>query len=110
MIFRYHELRDYVCEDFMRFCSMGFSAEQILPAVLDDYMHGEDFSTAENVCIHLFVALNCVEEGMELHGIAEKLAPILTEDSINMTRLLLGEDGTAFLKDLERFRSMTAKV
>ena len=101
MIFRYRELKAYVREDFERFCGMGFDAEQILPAILDEYRYGEDFSMAENMCIHLFVALNCGEKGMEVYGIAEKLRAVLTGASIREVRPALGEDEAEFLEDLE---------
>ncbi|WP_297870932.1 hypothetical protein [uncultured Oscillibacter sp.] len=47
MVFRYAGLKEYVREDFERFYRMGFREEEIVPAVLDEYRHGEDFSVTE---------------------------------------------------------------
>ena len=44
MIFKYEELKECVGEDFVRFYKMGFNEEQIFPAVLNEYEHGEEFS------------------------------------------------------------------
>lgn len=41
------ELREAVEEDFIRFYAMGFTPEQILPAVLDEYRHREGFCEEE---------------------------------------------------------------
>lgn len=63
MIFEYDELKESVTEDFDRFYQMGFSETQILPAVLNEYQHGEDFCPAEHICIHIFLALNYRKTG-----------------------------------------------
>lgn len=110
MIFRYDELKRYVREDFERFCKMGFSGEQILSAVLDEYRYGEQFSLTENVCIHLLAALDCGEKGMELRGTAKELRAVLKDASIREVLSALGEEGAEFLEDLELAESLMARM
>ena len=73
MIFGYDELKESVTEDFERFYEMGFNEKQIFPAILNEYEHGKDFCYLENVCIHIFIALNYAEKGMDYDEILRKL-------------------------------------
>lgn len=61
MIFEYDELKECVTKDFERFYDMGFDEKQIFPAVLNEYEHGEDYCQLENICVHIFLALNYLE-------------------------------------------------
>ena len=51
MTFSSQEIKEYVREDFERFIQMGFTKEQIFPAVLNEYEHAEDYSKEEEQCI-----------------------------------------------------------
>ena len=62
MIFEYEELKECVKEDFERFYEMGFNEKQILPAVLNEYEHGEDFCLVEDICIHVLLGLKYSEK------------------------------------------------
>ena len=57
MIFDYNELKENVEEDFNRFFRVDFDDKQIYSAVLNEYKYGDDFSFAENICIHFDLAL-----------------------------------------------------
>lgn len=81
MIFEYEELQEAVQEDFERFLQMGFDASQILPAVLCEYEHGEDFCREENLLIHIFLAQNYERQGLETRSIVEKLRQMLAEET-----------------------------
>ncbi len=43
MIYQYNELKQYIKEDFdMFYNQMKFNEKQIYPAVLDEYIHGNE--------------------------------------------------------------------
>lgn len=60
------ELQEAVAEDFARFCAMGFTAGQILPAVLEEYRHGEGFGEEERTWILRLLAALYRERGLPL--------------------------------------------
>lgn len=78
---------------------MGFSETQILPAVLDEYRHGEDFCLTENVCIHLFLALNYAQNGLNFSAIAEELHHFITEEAKQEIRAALGDETIKYAAD-----------
>lgn len=100
MIFEYDELREYVKEDFERFYKMGFNETQILPAVLNEYKHAEDFCQLENICIHVFLTLQYAEKNMDFSKIVEHLKQLVTEEVQKEVRVELGKDYTKFSEDL----------
>ena len=73
MIFEYDELKECVTEDFERFYDMGFNAKQIFPAILKEYEHGEDYCQLENICVHIFIALNYLERGIKFDELTAEL-------------------------------------
>ena len=77
MIFEYDELKECVTKDFERFYDMGFDEKQIFPAVLNEYEHGEDYCQLENICVHIFLALNYLERGIKFDDIVEKLDALM---------------------------------
>lgn len=101
MIFQYDELKEYVREDFERFYQMGFQEEELFPAVLDEYQHGEAFSSTENICIHLFLAQNHAEKGLHAGMIVENLKQLLTEETDCEVRAALGNAYEIYLADLK---------
>lgn len=100
MIFEYDELKQSVTEDFERFYQMGFSETQIFPAVLDEYKYGEDFCTAENICIHIFLALNYAKNGLNFEIITGKLHHFITGESEQEVRAALGKESIKYAADL----------
>lgn len=100
MIFEYDELKEYVTEDFERFYEMGFNEKQIFSAVLNEYEHGEDFGQVENICIHIFVALNYVEKGMNYDDILKKLGILMDKGVENKIKESLENDYTKFIADI----------
>ena len=100
MIFEYDELKQSVTEDFERFHQMGFSETQIFPAVLDEYKHGEDFCPAENVCIHLFLALIYAKNGLNFRAITKELHNFITEESEQEVWAALGRESIKYSEDL----------
>lgn len=100
MIFKYDELKESVTEDFDRFYQMGFSEAQIFPAVLDEYKYGENFCLVENVCIHIFLALNYAKNGLNFKIITEELHHFITEESEQEIRATLGNESTKYVADL----------
>ena len=105
LIFEYEELRECVEEDFGRFFKMGFNAEQIYPAVLNEYEHGEDYSLVEEVCIHVFLSLLYVENKMDSNVIHRKLDDLLTDNAIKELQNALGEGYLKFENDLNRVKN-----
>lgn len=103
MIFRYDELKECVEEDFERFYKLGFNEKQILPAVLNEYEHGEGFCIAESACIHIFLALIYNEKEWNCHSLIEKLKQILNEESENTVQAELGDEYIKFVMDLNMF-------
>lgn len=100
MIFEYDELKECVDEDFGRFYQMGFNEKQIFPAVLNEYEHGEGFCQEENICIHIFLALNYVENNFNYNEIIEKLKQLLTKEHEKKMKAELGNEYTKFVKHL----------
>ena len=64
MIFKYQELKECVKEDFERFYEMGFTGEQIFPAILNEYEYGEDFCLVEEICIYVLLRLNYIKKNL----------------------------------------------
>lgn len=83
MIFSYEELREAVEADFGRFCAMGFDAEQILPAVLDEYRYGEGFCEEERLEILRLLAVLYQGRGLPL---PEALLKFRRKPCINVLR------------------------
>lgn len=102
MIFKYDELREYVAEDFERFYKLGFSDEQIYPAILNEYEHGEGFYDVENICIHIFTALNYKEKGLNYNKIVGKIKQLLCEGLKNKIEADLRDEYSKFLVDLNK--------
>lgn len=102
MVFRYTGLKEYVREDFERFYRMGFREEEIVPAVLDEYRHGEDFSVTEEICIHIFLAMNCAEKGFDPGGIVRRLKGLLTVEALEAARDALGPEYAELTRDLNK--------
>lgn len=100
MTFRYDELKEYVREDFERFCNMGFTEKQILPAVLTEYAHGQDFSATENICIHIFLVSNYREKGFMAEPIISKIKQLLSEKSYSGILSELGAESEKCIADL----------
>lgn len=101
MIFEYDELKEAVTEDFEQFYQMGFSETQIFPAVLDEYKHGQDFCLTENVCIHIFLALNYAENGLNFHTIVEELHNFITEEVMQEIQVTLGDEAEKYNADFK---------
>lgn len=68
MIFPPEELREAVEEDFARFDRMGFTPEQLLPAVLEEYRHGAGFDEEERAWILRFLRELYRQRGLPLPG------------------------------------------
>ena len=105
MIFAYDELKEYIKEDFKQFCEMGFNEEQIFPAVLEEYQHGEDFCQVENICIHIFLILNYAEKKWNYNKIIDALKKLMTETVENEVMLALGNEYTKYIADLDNIRN-----
>ena len=93
MIFEYEELKECVQEDFERFYEMGFNEKQILPAVLNEYEHGEDFCLVEDICIHVLLGLKYSEK------------KINNSETENEIKTELGAEYTKFITDLNSVRN-----
>ena len=102
MIFSYHELKEYVQEDFDRFYQMGLNERQILPAVLNEYEHGEDFSRTENLCIHVCLALNYRKSNLNSDEITEKLKRLLADSSHGELLFSQETDASQYAADFEQ--------
>lgn len=100
MVFEYDELKESIAEDFDRFYQMGFSETQIFPAILNEYKYGEDFCPAENICIHIFLALNYAKNGLNFGPIIKKLNRLITEESEREIRAALGNEAIKYIADL----------
>ena len=100
MIFAYDMLKESVTEDFERFYQMGFSETQIFPAVLNEYKYGEDFCLTENICIHIFLALNYAKNGLNFSSIMEGIHHLSTEDAKQEVRATLGNESIKYAADL----------
>ena len=101
MVFTYKELKEYVRGDFERFYEMGFQEEQIFLAVLDEYKYGKDFCPIENLCIHIFLALNYLRKGLNTDVVAEHLRRLLTEVSEYLIKSDLGNEYPNYIPDLK---------
>lgn len=100
MIFGYDELKECVEEDFERFYNMGFNEKQIFPAVINEYEHGEDFCQVENICIHIFLALNYMEKKINYDEIVKELNQLIDEKVENEVKIELGNEYSKFIRDL----------
>ena len=110
MIFKYDELKECVEEDFERFYKMGFNENQILPAVLNEYEHGEDFGFVENVCIHVFLVLFYREKNLKYSQIIDRLNQLMNEQDENELKIELGNEYTEFATDLSIIRTITSNI
>lgn len=105
MIFKYEELKECVGEDFVRFYKMGFNEEQIFPAVLNEYEHGEDFCLAENICIHVCLALFYAEKNLNSNVIIEKLNQLMTKEVESEIKVELGNEYLKFVTDWNKSKN-----
>ncbi len=105
MIFEYEELKECVEEDFERFYKMGFNENQICPAVLNEYEHGEDFCFVENVCIHVFLILLYTEKNMNCNQIIDRLNQLMNDEEENELKVELGNEYSKFITDLSIVRN-----
>lgn len=105
MIFEYEELKECVEQDFERFFRMGFNENQIFPAVLDEYEHGEDFCLVENICIHVLLALHYSKNNLSYEIINEKIIQLLDKEVENEVKVELGNEYIKFITDLNNVRS-----
>ena len=101
MVFMYEELKEYVREDFERFYALGFQEEQILPSVLDEYKYGKDFCSTENLCIHIFLALNYLQRGLNTDVVAGHLRRLLAEESEHLVKSDLRDEYPNYMTDLK---------
>lgn len=104
MIFEYDELKEYVTEDFERFFDMGFNEKQIFPAILNEYEHGEDYCQLENICVHIFIALNYLEKGMKFDEIVERLDTLMKTETEENIKEELGTPYVKFVADISRIK------
>ena len=100
MIFEYEELKECVEEDFERFYKMGFNENQIFPAVLNEYEHGENFGFAENICIHVFLILFYTEKNLNYEQIVDRLNQLMSEVEESEIKVELGNGYSKFITDL----------
>lgn len=105
MIFEYEELKECVEEDFERFYKMDFDENQILPAVLNEYEHGEDFGLVENICIHLFLILFYKEKNLNCKQIIDRLNQLMSEEEEREIKVELGNEYSKFITDLSIVRN-----
>ena len=104
MIFEYDELKECVTKDFERFYDMGFDEKQIFPAVLNEYEHGEDYCQLENICVHIFLALNYLERGIKFEDIVEKLDALMANETEEAIKDELGNQYTKFVADILKIK------
>ena len=109
MLFSYEELKSYVEEDAVRFRQMGFEEAQILPAVLEEYRHGEDFDSLENLCIHLTLALCFQQWRLDGRGLIAAVRRLLEEGEERERREALGGGYAQYRADLETLMPETAE-
>lgn len=100
MIFEYEELKECVEEDFERFYKMDFNENQIFPAVLNEYEHGEGFGLVENICIHLFLILFYKEKNLNCKQIIDRLNQLMSEEEEREIKVELGNEYSKLIADL----------
>lgn len=105
MIFEYEELKECVEEDFERFYKMDFNENQIFPAVLNEYEHGEDYGLVENICIHLFLILFYKEKNLNCKQIIDRLNQLMSEEEEREIKVELGNEYSKFIADLSIVRN-----
>lgn len=106
MIYRYDELKQYIQEDFDVFYNqMKFNEKQIYPAILDEYIHGRDPSGVKNVCIHIFVIINYINNNMGIENIYVELKRKLGRIDLEVLQQELDEEYESFLVDIEFIKS-----
>lgn len=110
MLFAYEALKGFVREDFERFYAMGFDGNQILPAVLHEYEHGEGFCQAENICIRLFLVLNYWEKGLPAAALMETLVPLLADERCEGIQAALGSGYAQYVSDLDVIQNLAQQV
>ena len=101
MIFRYDELREYVWEDCERFLQMRFTEKQMLPAVLNEYEHGEGYCWTECVCIHVILAVFLKKNNMQFDEISAEVKKLLKQSEDNKIKDELGGDYFNFMTDVK---------
>lgn len=104
MIFEYDELKECITEDFERFYDMRFNEKQIFPAILNEYEHGEDYCQLENICVHIFIALNYLEKGMKFDDIVERLDALIENEMEKDIKKELGNQYTKFVADILKIK------
>lgn len=103
MIFEYKELKECVKEDFDTFYGeMNFTEFQVIPAILNEYEHGEGFNITEEICIYLFLSQIYKEEGIDRTTLNKKLFELLSnKKNIDIIKNDLKDEYIKFEKDLE---------
>lgn len=101
MLFSYDELKKHVQEDFERFCGMGFDETQVLPAVLDEFQHGQDFTQTENICIHVILVLCYEENGWDAAPVRSKIKQLTKGECYESACPALGDAADRFLSDFK---------
>ena len=105
MIFEYEELRECIKEDFQTFYrEMNFTELQVIPAVLNEYVHGEGFTVTEEICIYLFLSQIYKEEGIDTTTLNKKLLELLSEKNIEVVKDELEDEYINFKNDLEKIK------
>ncbi len=105
MIFGYLELKECIRSDFNRFYrEFGFFDTQIVPAILDEYKHGVDFDYLENLCIHIFLLVNYLENGLDLSIVLDPIRNLALEYSENKIMEELDGEYELYKKDIKLLR------
>ena len=77
----------------------------MLPAIINEYEHGEDFCQVENICIHIFVAKNYIENNWNPNRIVEKIK-LLMDDEVKIELIDLGDEYSKFNKDYNAIKQL----
>lgn len=105
MIFEYEELRECVQEDFDTFYKeMNFTELQVIPAILNEYEHGEGFTITEKVCIYLFLGEIFLQKKLSIDEINKKLSELLTQENLEIIKNDLSENFINFTDDLKKIK------
>lgn len=102
MIFGYDELKEYIEQDFKMFYKdMNFSPGQVVPAILNEYEHAEDFTLTENICIYVFLVLIFQREKLDNIPLRIQLDNLLNDNNIKEVRNEIKEDYQKFTHDIK---------
>ena len=61
-------------------------------SILNEYEHGEDFDQVENVCIHIFLISNYMENDLDYSEILKKVNLLITDELKKEIEVGLGND------------------